>query len=76
MPVRRLTYREIADDLIDRIEQGEYRPGDRLPSRRELALMYSVGTTTADAVMALVVDRGYAYSVHGVGTYVTEEPTT
>ena len=73
MPARRLTYRQIADDLIDRIERGEYTPGQALPSRRELAAMYSVSTSTADSAMTLVIDRGFAYGEPGRGTFVAPE---
>lgn len=74
MPPRRMTYRQIADDLTDRIAAGEYPPGALLPSRRELADMYSISTSTADAVMALIVDRGLAYGEPGRGTYVIGPP--
>lgn len=72
MPPRRLTYRQIVEDLIDRIERGEYPPGGVLPSRRQLAEMYSVSTSTADHAMSLLIDRGYAYGEIGRGTFVTE----
>jgi len=72
VPPRRLTYRQIAEDMIDRIERGEYPAGGLLPSRRLLAAMYSVSTTTADSAMSLIIDRGCAYGEIGRGTYVTE----
>lgn len=68
-----MTYRQIAEDLIDRIERGEYQVGQALPSRSQLAAMYSVSTTTADSAMAIVVDRGFAYGEVGRGTFVAPE---
>lgn len=73
MPPRRLTYRQIAEDLIDRIERGEYTPGQALPSRKQLAEMYSVSVSTADHAMSLVIDRGFAYGEPGRGTFVAPE---
>jgi GntR family transcriptional regulator len=70
VPPRRLTYRQIADDMIDRIERGEYQVGQALPSRKQLAEMYSVSVSTADSAMTLVIDRGYAYGEIGRGTFV------
>ena len=70
MPPRRLTYRQIADDIIDRIERGEYQVGQALPSRKQLAEMYSVSVSTADSAMALIIDRGWAYGEIGRGTFV------
>lgn len=70
MPPRRLSYRQIADDMIDRIERGEYEVGQALPSRAQLAVMYSVSKSTADAAMTLIIDRGFAYGESGRGTFV------
>jgi GntR family transcriptional regulator len=68
-----MSYRQIAEDIIDRIERGEYPAGSVLPSRSELAAIYSVGTTTADSAMAIVIDRGYAFGEPGRGTFVAPE---
>jgi GntR family transcriptional regulator len=38
----RYRYEEIADDLLRRIEAGEFPPGSRLPSRRDLIARYGV----------------------------------
>lgn len=45
---RWLTYIEIAEDIAARIDPGEYPPGSRLPSHRELAALYSVTTATIE----------------------------
>lgn len=74
MPPRRLNYREIADDLTDRIASGELAPGALMPSRRGLMEMYSVSRSTADRVMLLLVDRGLVYGEPGRGTYVIGPP--
>lgn len=65
-----MTYRQIADDMIDRISRGEYTVGQQLPSRAQLAAMYSVSVSTADSAMALIIDRGWAYGEVGRGTFV------
>jgi len=47
--------RRVADDLIDRIEQGEFKPGQRMLGEHELMRAYGVGRNTArEAVQALV----------------------
>lgn len=68
-----MTYRQIAQDLIDRIERGEYQVGQALPSRAQLAAMYSVSRSTADNAMSLIIDRGFAYGEPGRGTFVAPE---
>lgn len=73
MPPRRLSYRGIADDLESRIRSGEYAPGARLPSYRELADIYDVSVSTASKAIALLVERGLIYGETGRGTFV-EDP--
>ncbi|MCP2335366.1 GntR family transcriptional regulator [Actinomadura rupiterrae] len=71
MPAR---YEEIAADLRERISSGELRPGQRLPTERELALRYDASRNTVrDAVLRL---RGLRLleSRHGLGTFVLEPP--
>lgn len=75
MPPQRLTYRQIADDLEDRIRVGDYPLGTQLPSYRELADLYSVGRATAAHAVALLVDRGVVVGQSGVGVYVVRVPT-
>src|SRR4029078_8045718 len=40
---RRKLYEEVADQLERMIEDGEYAPGDQLPSERELMRQFGVG---------------------------------
>lgn len=69
--MRRLSYRQIAADLADRIARGEYQPRDRLPSYTELAALYDVGyQTAARAVRVLREELRMAYGEPGRGLYV------
>lgn len=69
---QRLTYRGIARDLEDRIRGGEYPPGARLPSYAELAKIYSVSVTTAQAAVRELRARGLTDSVLGLGVFVVD----
>jgi GntR family transcriptional regulator len=73
VPVRRLTYRQIADDLADRIAKGEYAPGSRLPSYAQLAALYNVSVSTASRAIAILSDRGVVEGEPGRGVFVPEE---
>lgn len=75
MPARRQTYREIADDMQERISLGEYAPGDQLPSYRDLAHIYSVSTATAYRAVSLLQDRGLVVGQQGVALYVVDSDT-
>ncbi len=74
VPRRRMTSQQIADDLADRIESGEYAPHTKLPSKQELADLYSVSTGTIAYVQRLLRDRGLTYGIPGAGVYIEDRP--
>lgn len=57
------------------ISRGALRPGDRLPSVRELAAFAGVNVNTARAAYGALEEDGMIASEHGRGTYVTERHT-
>jgi DNA-binding GntR family transcriptional regulator len=65
-------YLRIAADLRRRIEVGEFRPGDALPSINRLAQEYGVAKTTAQKALQVLKDEGLARGVQGWGTIVTD----
>lgn len=69
-PPRWMTYEQIADDLAERIATGEYPPGSRLPSNRELAALYSVSTATIERVQIVLRERGLTVGYPGRGVFV------
>jgi DNA-binding FadR family transcriptional regulator len=74
---RRL-YRQVADQLRQLIDSGEFRVGDRLPTERELAAQLGVSRPTVrEALIALEVDGRVRIRV-GSGIYVLapQEPAT
>lgn len=70
---RHLTYRQIADDLADRIRTGEYEPGAKLPTYKELKALYDVSEATGYRAMSLLIDRGLAIGEQGRGTFVVDQ---
>lgn len=68
---RRL-YRDVADQLRQLIESGEYAPGARLPTERELASQLHISRPTVrEALIALEVE-GRVNIRMGSGIYVTD----
>ncbi|MCF2528065.1 GntR family transcriptional regulator [Yinghuangia soli] len=63
-------YQRIAAGIRARIDRGELRPGDRIPSVREIMADEGVSTATATRVAAVLRADGYAHSIPGVGTIV------
>ena len=69
MPIP-MSSRQIADDLTARIRGREYQPGEKLPSLRELADLYSVSVSTIQRALELTRDRGLTVGRPGAGVYV------
>lgn len=61
---------QIADDLIARIEAGDYPPGSRLPTEPQLMRQYDASSTTVRAAIKTLVTSGLAETRHGLGTFV------
>ena len=70
----RYRYEEIADDLQQRIENGEFPPGSRLPSRRQLIAHYDVTEPVIDRAMQILRVKGLTETLAGVGVFVREKP--
>ena len=68
------TSTRIAADLRSRIAAGEFGPGDRVPSTRELTRRWGVAMATATRALSLLQDEGVLRSVRGVGTVVAARP--
>lgn len=62
---------QIADDLRARIEAGEFAPGAKLPSIRELASEYNVAQMTATGALQRLRSDGLAVA-SGRGHFVAE----
>jgi DNA-binding FadR family transcriptional regulator len=68
---------EVADRLITAVAIGEYLPGDRLPSERELAAMLGVGRSTVREAIGRLLASGVVDIRRGRqgGAYVLESWT-
>lgn len=67
----RKTYDEVADYLKEQIMNGTYKPGDRLPSLRELSELLGVGQSTIREAISSLKTMGLVTIRHGEGTFVT-----
>jgi DNA-binding transcriptional regulator YhcF (GntR family) len=74
--VTETTSARIAADIRSRIVSGEFGPGDRVPSTRELTRQWGVAMATATRALSLLQDEGVLRSVRGVGTVVAARPAT
>jgi DNA-binding transcriptional regulator YhcF (GntR family) len=65
---------QLAWHLRSRIERGELRPGDQLPSLREAAAAAGVNMNTVRAAYARLEAAGIVTTAQGRGTFVTPLP--
>lgn len=70
---RRKIHQDIAGQIRDLIRDGVLKPGDRLPSERELAERFQVGRGSLREAMRSLELQGMVVSRPGSGTYVSSE---
>src|SRR5688572_6267452 len=68
-------YEQVAGRVRDQITRRTYRPGDRLPSVRELSRAYKVSITTVLDAYRLLEDQGFIHPRPQSGHYVRSRPS-
>ena len=63
-------YLQIAHHIRDQILRGDLRPGDEVPSERQLAADWSVSRPTAARSLEALSHQGLVEKRQGSGTYV------
>jgi GntR family transcriptional repressor for pyruvate dehydrogenase complex len=69
-PKRDKLYKQVADQLQSLILADSIKPGDKLPSERELAGRMGVSRTVIREAIRVLSDRGLVRVKSGCGTYV------
>src|SRR5690349_21136634 len=67
-------YQRIVDDVKRQVRTGALRPGDRLPSTRELARRWKVALATAAHALRTLAQEEVVKTVPRVGTVVAGGP--
>lgn len=67
-------YVQIMDQIKHLIASGALRPGDQLPTVRQLAADLRVNFNTVARAYRMLDDAGMISTQHGRGTYILEEP--
>ena len=70
MSTPRTPYLRVAHDLRSKIEHGELRCGDRVPSVTQIADTYSVSRSTARRSLDKLKEWGLTEAEPGYGTFV------
>lgn len=66
-------YLLIEDYILDKIEKGKFKPGDKVDSESELKKKFNVSTITVRKAFNDLINSGYLYGVQGVGTFVAKK---
>jgi GntR family transcriptional regulator len=68
----RPAYLQVADELRDSIDSGGLKPGERLPSGRDLARRYGVAPMTVSHALDVLRGEGLVEAYQGRGVFVTD----
>lgn len=64
-------YNQLKDVLLNKILNGEWSNGEKIPNEYQLCDMYNVSRITVRQALAELTKRGYLQRRQGSGTYVT-----
>jgi len=65
---------QVYEIILKGILNGEYPPGNQLPSENQLAEQYQVSRPTIRTAFSRLGELGYVVRKRGVGTFVTNSP--
>ena len=63
---------EVMNELVSRIRNGQYKPGDKLPTEPEVMAEQGVSRTVVREAMSRLQAAGWVETRHGVGTFVLQ----
>ena len=67
-------YKQIADELRERIVLGKLEPGEKLPSEADLVNEFGVAQGTVRQSLAVLRTEGLIVAEHGRGVFVRSRP--
>jgi GntR family transcriptional regulator len=80
MTLLRVDRRSLALQLRDRIwemiQEGTYRPGEKVPPEQELAARFGVSRATVREALRILQEERVILSRHGIGHFVAPDPSS
>lgn len=67
-------YQQIIDEFKRSIARGDLRPGERIPSQRELATMAQVNPNTVQRAYREMEQADITETLRGQGTFISDRP--
>lgn len=65
-------WRRIRRDIQARIDAGLLKPGDKLPTTKELAQQYDTSSVTVRKAVELLIESGVLEGRQGIGVFVAD----
>ena len=65
-------YLQIVEDIKEKINTGDLKPGDAIYSENALCKTYNASRMTVRKGLAILASEGYIYSIPGKGNFVQE----
>ncbi len=69
-------YFQLKEIMRERIVSGDWKPGDLIPSERELSETYGISRMTVRQAITELVNEGSLYREQGKGTFVSQRKVT
>lgn len=69
-------YYQLKEIMREKIHSGDWKPGDLIPSERELGEQYGISRMTARQAITELVNEGLFYREQGKGTFVSRHKIT
>lgn len=70
----RVSHSHIINVIRGRITEGEYRPGDRLPTRPQIEAEFGASIATVQKALSQLANDGFVVARGRSGTFVTKQP--
>lgn len=65
-------YNQLIDVLLQKISEGDYKPGDKIPSEQDLCEIYDISRPTVRQAVKELVQKGILIKQKGKGTFLSE----
>lgn len=63
-------YIQLKEEIIKIIKEGIWQVDDQIPTEKDFMNEYKIGRATVREAFAQLVNEGYLYKKHGIGTFV------
>lgn len=63
---------QICEQICMKIANGEYKPNEKIPSVREIALEAGVNPNTVQKALTTLTEQGLLYPMRGFGMFVSD----